>query len=108
MSDNLELTPGKSNGDYSANSIQVLEGLEAVRKRPAMYIGDVGVKGLHHLVYGVIHHFINQAMQTFNPYIANVHGRTLSYSLQSLQYSGTGGTEGCKKASGQVHWRCRG
>ena len=36
---------------YSADNIQVLEGLEAVRKRPAMYIGDVGLKGLHHLVY---------------------------------------------------------
>ena len=70
----------EENKNYSAGNIQVLEGLEAVRKRPAMYIGDIGQKGLHHLVYEVVDNSIDESQAGYCSHI-NVFINAMNFLL---------------------------
>jgi len=76
------MSESQANKNYSAENIKVLEGLEAVRKRPAMYIGDVGKRGLHHLIYEVVDNSIDEALAGFCSKITVIFNKNGSVTVE--------------------------
>ena len=77
----LEKASQNVNSDYGATQIQILEGLEGVRKRPSMYIGSTGPRGLHHLVYEIVDNSIDEALAGYCSHISVTIGKDNSITV---------------------------